>query len=697
VHSGEFPDDLLEDFAPLRLLGQGGMGAVYLATEVGLDRPVAIKFMRGDLDEDRIARFLREARTLARVEHPNVVRVYSSGTSSRGPYMALEYLEGRALHEVEHPLPVVDLMLQVADGLEAVHKAALVHRDVKPANIVLGADERPVLVDFGLARAQDDEVLTRTGAVVGTVGFLAPELLCGGEAGPAADFYAWGVSLFALLEGRMPFLAADLIANAQGKPLPSPAFHHLPPDGALATTLRACLTPAPERRPTTRAEIEDLLASTGSGPAARLVGDVPRSSTITLGADVLEAMGLGGPRSEEARTDRIAPPAGGAPAPSRSQRRSRVWWSLPIGLTLLLGGLLLWQDAGRPEESVEDVIRARMAADRRAAHDRLVEGFSMYPELLEAYRPMAQDHLLPPPPATEELKGERGLSTSTVGAASPTVFRPLVDLTRRCLRNLEAWEGSGHVLVGDGPEPAAARRLLLENLGGLLTMTAGYPVGLDAQVFAMGEPDEPTRILSGLLPAVHGWVDRALAEGPPPRNPAEARALLAALHGWAFPLPRFGLRPSGWVSQERWEIVEGILEGILEVPGLGSPEGAQPSTLQVLASETRVPLRMALEIRLPEREFQAWLGRYLGEVSRQASSLPPDSRLRVRVALLRALVVADTFAAEREGGITAAATPLVDQIRGDRGSFAGYEDVLELACEEVDKRMANALLRELCR
>jgi serine/threonine protein kinase len=696
VHSGEFPDDLLEDFEPLRLLGQGGMGAVYLATEVGLDRPVAIKFMRGDLDEDRIARFLREARTLARVEHPNVVRVYSSGTSSRGPYMALEYLEGQALHEIDHPLPLVELMLQVADGLEAVHRADLVHRDLKPANIVLGADNRPVLVDFGLARAQDDEVLTRTGAVVGTVGFLAPELLCGGEAGPASDFYAWGVSLFALLEGRMPFLAAELVASAQGKPLPPPAFHHLPPDGALATTLRACLTPAPERRPTTRAEVEDLLASTGSGPAARTVGGAPRSSTITLGADVLEAMGVGGPRPDEARIDRNLPPTGGAPAPSHSQRPSRSWWSLPIGLVVVLGGLFLWQDVGPPEESVEDVIRARMAADRRATHDRLVQGFAMYPELLEAYRPVAQDHLLPPPPAPDELTTARNRSTSTAVTASPTVFRPLVDLTRRCLRNLEAWEGSGHVLAGEGPEPAAARRLLLENLGGLLTMTSGYPVGLDAQVFAMGEPDEPTRILSGLLPEVHGWVDRALADGPPPRNSTEARAQLAALHGWAFPLPRFGLRPSGWVSKERWRIVEGILEGILEVPGLSSPEVAQPSTLQMLADETRVPLRLALEIRLPERELQAWLGRFLGEVSLQASSLPPDPRLRVRVALLRALVVADVFDAERDGGITAAATPLVDRIREDRGAFAKYEDVVELACEEVDKRMANELLRGLC-
>ncbi|RKY18599.1 MAG: serine/threonine protein kinase, partial [Planctomycetota bacterium] len=178
-------------FGPYRLtsiLGSGGMGTVFLAHEEELDRPVAVKVLAPSLSKDSnfVERFTREARFLAALSHPNLIHVYSIGSTEDGyHYMAMEYLEGETLDELidrEAPLDVDTtwrITAQVLKALWAIHKAGLVHRDVKPSNIMICRDGRAVLMDFGLAKAHDLPGLTREGIIAGTPEYMSPEQATG--------------------------------------------------------------------------------------------------------------------------------------------------------------------------------------------------------------------------------------------------------------------------------------------------------------------------------------------------------------------------------------------------------------------------------------------------------------------------------------------------------------------------------------
>ncbi len=255
-----FPEELLPGFEPLRRLGSGGMGAVFLARDRNLDRLVAVKVMRGAEDEEQRRRFRREAQVLSELEHPNIVRIHDSGVSASGPWILMEHLDGSSLDKLAGQVDPLDAMVQIASGLEELHRRGLVHRDVKPGNVVLDSSGRAVLVDFGLVLDPKRTGITRQRAVTGTLGFLAPEVLRGDEATAAADWYAWGVTLFQLSEGRLPFDADELLACVRGKPLPEPEFERLGPGDRRTQAIRAALAEEPGLRPTSRAEIEELLA-----------------------------------------------------------------------------------------------------------------------------------------------------------------------------------------------------------------------------------------------------------------------------------------------------------------------------------------------------------------------------------------------------------------------------------------------------
>ena len=206
-----------------REIARGAMGVVYLASDIGLGRKVALKLVNPDVAKlaDVVEHFQREASALASVRHENVVQVYAFGTEQYGlsegaMFFAMEYVKGRDLDEIitEHAQHGVDIptyraltiLRQVASGLSAVHSAGIIHRDVKPGNIVIETDSgRPVLVDFGLAMPHDP-----TGklshAAAGSPSYMAPEQAHGENVGPAADVYAFGASAFELLTGRLPFL-----------------------------------------------------------------------------------------------------------------------------------------------------------------------------------------------------------------------------------------------------------------------------------------------------------------------------------------------------------------------------------------------------------------------------------------------------------------------------------------------------------
>jgi beta-lactam-binding protein with PASTA domain/tRNA A-37 threonylcarbamoyl transferase component Bud32 len=209
-------------YAVTARIAHGGMATVYLAMDTRLDRQVALKVMHAELarDEEFVRRFIGEAKSVARLSHQNVVAVFDQGSDGPFLYLAMEYVPGRTLKEMLRergrfaPAAALDVMAGVLDGLAAAHASGIVHRDVKPENVLLTADGRLKVADFGLARAQAAAGQTRAGLLIGTVAYLPPEQVTGDSTGPRSDVYSAGVVLFELLTGRQPFSGDSPIAVA---------------------------------------------------------------------------------------------------------------------------------------------------------------------------------------------------------------------------------------------------------------------------------------------------------------------------------------------------------------------------------------------------------------------------------------------------------------------------------------------------
>jgi serine/threonine-protein kinase len=253
-------------------LGRGGMGVVYLARQEKLNRPVALKMILagGHASDAQRARFLAEAEAVAAVQHPGIVQVYEFGAQDGQPYFALEYCPGGSLADTlaGTPLPPAEaaaLVGKVARAVQAAHAAGVVHRDLKPGNVLLGADGSPKVTDFGLARRADTASgVTATGAILGSPSYMAPEQAAGhGKAvGPAADVYALGAILYECLTGRPPFRAATpvdtIMQVVRDEPVPpSRLVPKLPRD--LETVCLKCLRKDPAHRyPSAAALADDL-------------------------------------------------------------------------------------------------------------------------------------------------------------------------------------------------------------------------------------------------------------------------------------------------------------------------------------------------------------------------------------------------------------------------------------------------------
>ena len=256
-----------------RRLGHGGMASVYAARDTGLDRAVAVKLLAENLtgDEELRKRFLREARLAARLSHPNVVNVFDAGEDYGRPYIVMELVDGETLAERGRVPPdeARRLAAQAARGLAHAHEAGLIHRDVKPGNLLLRRDGTIKIADFGIARAAEATALTQAGTVLGTAAYLAPEQALGEEVTPAADVYSLGAVLYELMTGRPPFEFDSLadLAEKQRAMAITPV-RELAPEAPrdLEDLVMRCLARNPAYRPSAAELVGELEPTTAPEP-----------------------------------------------------------------------------------------------------------------------------------------------------------------------------------------------------------------------------------------------------------------------------------------------------------------------------------------------------------------------------------------------------------------------------------------------
>jgi hypothetical protein len=305
----------------IRQIGRGGMGRVWLARDELLGRDVAVKeivlpdaLIPEEREEQRL-RMLREARAAARLNHPNAVRVYDVLRTRAGPWIVMEYLPSRSLHEIlrdDGPVPVeqaVRIGLAMLAALRAAHGAGVVHRDVKPANVLIGDDGRIALTDFGLATFDGgDGVLTQPGLVLGSPQFIAPERVSDGVSTPEADLWSLGATLFAAVEGKAPYARSTAFATLTA------LATERPPRPRSAGPLRPVIQGLLKREPRARLS------------AAQAERMLRRAAAVLAG------------RQSQSLVPRPRPPADSAAphAAPPARRRVRTWWVPVAALALLV-------------------------------------------------------------------------------------------------------------------------------------------------------------------------------------------------------------------------------------------------------------------------------------------------------------------------------------------------------------------------
>ena len=261
-------------------LGEGGMGAVYLAEDTKLNRQVALKFLPAEMitDPERLKRFEREAKTVAALNHPNIVTIYSVEEEGGVPFIAMELVDGKSLSEL---IPeggqkldrIFELAIPIADAVSAAHERGITHRDLKPGNIMVGRDGRVKVLDFGLAKLMEDptdpavtslstQTLTKTGSALGTVTYMAPEQLKGKAPDQRADIFSLGIVLYQMASGQRPFrgeTSAEVISSILRDAPPPVTELKLELPSHLGRIVKRCLEKNPNRRYQTAAELRNEL------------------------------------------------------------------------------------------------------------------------------------------------------------------------------------------------------------------------------------------------------------------------------------------------------------------------------------------------------------------------------------------------------------------------------------------------------
>ena len=350
----------------LRHLADGGMATVYLAVDERLEREVALKVMRRHLvhDETFVSRFRREAKSSASLSHPNVVAVYDQGEDDGDVFLAMEYVPGRTLRDVlttEGPLnprAALDVLEAVLQALAEAHSKGLIHRDVKPENVIINDNGTVKVADFGLARAVSSETVTSTsGLLLGTVAYLSPEQVERGVADARSDVYATGLVLFEMLTGSKAFTGDTAIHVAYqhvhgGVPSPSSRVPGLPP--ALDDLVSVATARDPDERPTDASEFLALVQRTRdtlpsgaldarpAGVAAAMAASLPTATAafpLQGSSAPGEGAALAGAVATKERSDTTAmtvppPPLEGVVV-GAGARRPRRWWPAIVGSALV--------------------------------------------------------------------------------------------------------------------------------------------------------------------------------------------------------------------------------------------------------------------------------------------------------------------------------------------------------------------------
>ncbi|MCX7555789.1 protein kinase [Xanthomonadaceae bacterium JHOS43] len=383
----------------VRTLGRGGMATVYLAEQQSVQREVALKVMSSTLlgDDQFGERFLREARIAAKLRHPNVVQIHDVGICDEHHYIAMEYLPGGPVMGRDgQPRPVafaLRIASQIAGALDYAGSHGIVHRDIKPDNILLREDGTAVLTDFGIARASDASRMTRTGAIVGTPHYMSPEQARGQSLDGRADIYSLGIVLYELLVGRVPYQAADSLAVGImhiTAPLPK-----LPDEfSALQPILERMLAKNPAQRYQRAA---DVVAAIGA------VSRLPGVSHETRVLPVTAMPAHDWNQSDEPQLGHLdevlRTPTRSRAASSGAPRRRRGRWlaTAVVALALIGGGLYLFQDQLRgylPQTRMnslllqaDDALRqGRLAGSEGSARELYLTALALDPDSLAAQR-----------------------------------------------------------------------------------------------------------------------------------------------------------------------------------------------------------------------------------------------------------------------------------------------------------------------
>lgn len=355
----------------LDVVGRGGMAVVYAARDPLLERRVAVKAMLPEFaaDAEMADRFLREARTAAQLQHPNIVSVFGARSKGDLLVMLMAFVEGRSLDAVLHeqgPLPLQvagRLAADVASALQYAHEHQVIHRDVKPANVLLASNGGALVSDFGIARRQDVPGLTSEGMLLGSLAYMSPEQRTAEPLTGATDQYALGVSVFEMLTGRGPFVGSPIDAHVAHLNEPAPSVREIRPEvpDAVAQAIARMLRKTPaERYPDLRepkriferlvtdarsasAEIAKLSGVLAAPTASRVISAVRKAPTVPIAAasapTKARAADAGAPTVAVAAPSAPAAPTVRTPAPGQS--RAVLWGAIVVGVLIIGGAIVL--------------------------------------------------------------------------------------------------------------------------------------------------------------------------------------------------------------------------------------------------------------------------------------------------------------------------------------------------------------------